>query len=352
MEAASTTVGTLLGGGAMRHKTTGQMVYHLGKLDLDAPEPGPVSVDLSFLAHGITPSPHDPALLVMFEKHGPGCCVVDLRAGAVAHTIDASAGRQFYGHGAFSRDGSLLYCTETDVRDRNKGYIAVRDGRDFAYLGDFPSFGQSPHDCLLAADGRTLVVSNGGSPVHHPDGPNVAYVDVDDRKLVERCDVRDPNINAGHLALSAGGDLALVSAPRDGLEPEKHRGGISFRRGSGALETIEEPRDVTSLMLGETLSVAIHDATGIVGATNPLGHVVTFWRLATGELVKKLRVPSPRGIAISLSGDEFVLNFGDPPRAARVRADTLEPVDAPGNKRGHLSLATGSHILIYDVPTR
>ena len=349
MDAASQIVGTLLGGGAMRHKTTGQMVYHLGRLDLDAPAGGPTSIDLSFLAHGITPSPHDAALLVMFEKHGPGCCVVDLRAGAVVRTIEPSAGRQFYGHGAFSRDGSLLYCTETDVGDRNKGYIAVRDGRDFHHLGDFPSFGQSPHDCMLAADGTTLVISNGGSPVHHPDGPNVAYVDVDDRKLLERCEVPDPNINAGHLALSAEGDLALVSAPRDGLEPEKHRGGISLRRRGGALESIAEPRATTSLMRGETLSVAIHDGTGIVGATNPLGQIVTFWKLATGELVKQLRVPNPRGIAISLAGDDFVINFGDPPRAARVRADTLEPVDDPGNKRGHLSLATGSHILLYDV---
>jgi hypothetical protein len=347
MQAGETSVGIVLGGGAMRHKVTGQMVYHLGELDLDAPEGGAQSIDLGFLAHGITPSPHDPALLVMFEKHGPGCCVVDLRARSVVRTIEAPGGREFYGHGAFSRDGSLLYCTETDVRDRNKGYIAVRDGRDFAYLGDFPSFGQSPHDCMLAADGRTLVVSNGGSPVHHPDGPNVAYVDVDDRKLVELCEVPEPSINAGHLALSADGDLALVSAPRDGLPPEKHRGGISLRRKGGALETLTEPRDVTALMLGETLSVAIHEGTGIVGATNPLGHVVTFWRLDTGELVKKLRVPSPRGIAISLAGDDFVLNFGDPPRAARVRADTLEPVDAPGNRRGHLSLATGSHILMY-----
>ena len=344
-------VGTLLGGGAMRHKTTGKMVYHLGKLDLDAPEDGPVGLPLTFLAHGITPSPNDPALVAMFEKHGPGACVVDLRSGDLVATLEAPEGREFYGHGAFSRDGSLLFCTETDVTDRNKGYIAVRDGHDFGYLGDFPSYGLAPHDCLLAPDGRTLIVSNGGSPVHHPDGPNVAYVDVDDRKLLDKCEVPEPMINAGHLALGEGGDLALVSAPRDGLEPEKHTGGISLRNKGGDLRTLKEPTAITKLMLGETLSVAIHDETGVVGATNPLGHVVTFWNLATGELVKKLRVPNPRGIALNLRRDEFIINFGDPPRAARVDAKTLAAVDAPGNKRGHLSLATGSHILLYDVAT-
>jgi hypothetical protein len=88
----------------------------------------------------------------------------------------------------------------------------------------------------------------------------------------------------------------------------------------------------------------------VVAATTPLADVVTFWRLDTGTLVKKLRVPNPRGVALSLDGNELVFCFGQPPRAARVDARTLEPVDAPGNRRGHPSLATGSHITIVRRP--
>jgi uncharacterized protein len=110
--------------------------------------------------------------------------------------------------------------------------------------------------------------------------------------------------------------------------------------------TMREPADVTDQMLGETLSVAIHEPSGTIGATTPLAHLVTFWNLETGALIKTLRVPNPRGIALSACGSEFIINFGAPPRAARVDARTLEPVDAPGNRRGYLSLATGSHILI------
>ena len=107
---------------------------------------------------------------------------------------------------------------------------------------------------------------------------------------------------------------------------------------------VREPAEVTRALFGETLSVVIHEPTGTVGATTPLGHHVTFWDMKSGKLRKTLRVPNPRGIALTLSGDEIVINFGSPPRAARVRADTLEPVDAEGNRRGYLSLATGSHI--------
>lgn len=339
-------VGMLLGGGAMRSTSTGEMSFHFGLLDLDAQPQEARSIELCFLAHGITPSPHDERLLVLFEKHGPGCCVLDVVSGEVVQTIEAGRDREFYGHGVFSADGALLYCTETDVGDRFRGYIAVRDGRDFTLLGEFPSFGLAPHDCLLADAGGTLVIANGGSKVGQPDPPNVAYVDIGARKLLERVDIPDPELNAGHLALTREGDLAVVSAPRAGLDPERGRGGISLRARGEAFETAREPREITDAMVGETLSVAIHEPSGIVGATTPLGNLVTFWDLHSGALVKKLRVPNPRGIALSLSGDEFIVNFGSPPRAARVRAEGLEPVDAPGNRRGYLSLATGSHILM------
>jgi uncharacterized protein len=343
----ATRVGVLLGGGATQRKSTGEMAFHLAVLDLDAPAE-PRSISLAFLAHGITPSPHDPRLLVLFEKQGPGCCVLDWSTGEVVRTLEAGPGRKFYGHGVFSADGELLYCTETAVDDRSKGYIAVRNARDFTLLGEFPSFGLAPHDCMLFDEGRVLVVANGGSAVGERDGPCVTYVDIAEQRLLERLDVPVDRLNAGHLAMTQPGDLALVSAPREGLDPDRSCGGISLRVAGGELRTVEEPRETTEQLLGETLSVAIHEETGIVGATTPLAHLVSFWSLATGELIETLRVPSPRGIALSLSGDEFIVNFGTPPRAARIDARTLEPVDAPGNRRGHLSLATGSHILMLE----
>lgn len=344
-------VGVLLGGGAMRHRTTRQMIFHLGMLDLDAAEPEATSIPLEFLAHGITQCPHAPDRYLMFEKHGSGCCVVDLATREVVTTIQPGRSRQFYGHGAFSADGSLLYCTETDVGDHGRGYIAVRDGRDFGLLGDFPSFGVAPHDCMLSHDGSTLVVSNGGNDVGRPDqAPSVAWIDVRSQTLLERHEIPDPRVNAGHLAMTRAGDLAVVSAPRHGLDQEKCRGGIALRPRGAALTSVREPTDVLDGMLGETLSVAIHEPTRVVAATSPLGNIVAYLELDGGSLVKTHRVPNPRGIAVSLSGRELVINFGSPPRAARIDAETLVPVDVPGNRRGYLSLASGSHIVMTTMP--
>lgn len=343
-------VGVVLGGGALRHKSTGEARFVLGRVDLDAATPQAAEAEIGFLAHGITPHPTRRREVVMFEKHGPGCCVFDLEASEVLRTVACAPQREFYGHGAYSPDGRHLYCTETDLRDGRRGYITVRDGKTFETLGDFPSYGLAPHDCMFAADGTTLVVANGGSGAgRDEDRPGVAFVDVRDGKLLDVLPMTSAHINAGHLDLTAAGDLALVSAPRDGYDPARACGGVSLRAAGAALSTVREPEAIVTKLVGETLSVAIHPGTRVVGATTPLANFVTFWNLDTGALVGKLRVPNPRGIALSLSGEEFLVNFGAPPRVARVDAQTLRPVEAPGNQRGYLSMVSGSHIYVDDA---
>jgi uncharacterized protein len=341
--------GALYGGGAQRHRVTGEMAHHLGRLSL---APGAVAqwIDLPFLAHGLTPSPHDERLLVLFEKHGPGACVVDLRAGVIVQTLVAGPGREFYGHGAFSRDGSLLYCTETDVTDGYRGVLTVRDGRDFRVLGELPSYGIAPHDCALWGDGDVLVVANGGAPVGSDEhAPNVAFVDLRTEALLESVRPSNPRINTGHLAVGRGGELAVVSAPRDGLSPIEGLGGVSLRGATGLLRTVQEPKAVVEALRGETLSVAIHEPTRTVAATTPFGHYLTFWDLDTGELRSSLRVPDPRGVAVSLDGKAFIVNYGNPPMVAWVDTVTRRPLE-PKERQGVPSLCTGSHILVADLP--
>ena len=61
--------------------------------------------------------------------------------------------RHFFGHGAFSADGRLLYATENDY-ERARGMIGVRDATDgYRQIGEFPAHGMEPHDIALL-DGR------------------------------------------------------------------------------------------------------------------------------------------------------------------------------------------------------
>jgi hypothetical protein len=341
--------GTVLGHGRFLDKDTGRTTHLLALFDLDQASTRTVPMD--FFGHGFAPDPTAARRGVVFEKKGPGCCEVDLVGGRVVRPIATADGRAFYGHGAFSRDGALLFATENRL-DTKEGLIAVRDGRTFRELGQFPTYGKSPHDCHLVDEGRTLVITNGGGRLEDTSAlgaPSVTFVEVSSARLLEKLTFDTPRINAGHLALSAGRDLAAISAPREGL-PTTDLGGITLRSGRGPFRTLAEPPDVVSRMVGETLSLCIDDRTSVVGATNPDGNLVTFWDLGSGRYVKHLDLPAPRGLTKTLDGEYFVLSYGrDSGTLTFVSPTTLEPVSLGRVERAPVS---GSHLFTWDASHR
>lgn len=293
----------------------------------------------SFLPHGIAIDPHDVNRLVTFQKIGPGCCEIDLAARRVMRTIAPTEGRWFYGHGAFSADGTLLYSTET-INSEERGVIGVRDATTFEYLGEFPTFGENPHDCHLIEDGSILVITNGGGAIGTAAAPCVTWVDVQTRRLLERRELDTDRFNTGHLALATDGALAVVSAPRKGLT-ETDIGAVSLARSREALQTMREPQPVVARMTGEALSVCIHESTKTVAATHPFGDMVTFWSLSTFDFLKKLDLPRARGVTLSRDGTSFLVSYGATTDVVAISPVTLTPVRESVLTRSFLS---GSHV--------
>ena len=176
--------GVVLGGGGFTLRNVQQS--HLVRLDLDAPTLDPVCFSTGFLPHGFAFDPRDPRRVAAFEKKGPGACVMDVGNGVHERALEPGEGRQFYGHGAFSADGSLLYATESVLAEGGRGVLVVRDGRTLDVLGELSTHGFSPHDCALLEDGRTMVVANGGGAfgVRGSPLPCVTYIDVLSSKLL------------------------------------------------------------------------------------------------------------------------------------------------------------------------
>jgi uncharacterized protein len=337
--------GTVLGTGRFLDKDTGQTTYLLALFDLD--RGGTKTVRMTFFGHGFAADPKAPHRGVIFEKKGPGCCEVDLASGTVVRPIATAANRAFYGHGAFSADGQLLFATENRL-DAKDGLIAVRDGRTLRELGQFPTHGKSPHDCQLIDAGRTLAITNGGGRIDDSSAeaaPSVTFVEVHSAKLLERLTFETPRINAGHLALNRRRDLVTISAPRDGL-PTSDPGGVTVRSRGSAFATMTEPREVVTRMVGETLSLCIDEGSSVVAATNPDGNLVTFWDLESRRYVKHLDLPAPRGLTRTLDGEYFVLSYGrDSGILTLVSPATLEPVALNRVEKAPVS---GSHLFTWD----
>lgn len=337
--------GVALGGGGF--VSGGAERYVLAVIDLDRSAPAAEPVPTDFLPHGLAFHPRDRHRVAAFEKHGPGACEVDLGARAVRRRIVTAPHRSFYGHGAYSPDGAVLFATET-VRETRAGVLLARDAETLSVLGEVPTHGLAPHDCTLRPDG-VMVVTNGGGGIDDDAPaarPCVTWVELATGRLLERLPLDSPRYNTGHLALGDGGALAVVSAPRDGLAPSAHRGALTLRAPGRAALTLEAPRPVVDRMLGETLSVLLDETRDLVAATNPLGDLLSFWHL-DGACRGALSVRTPRGVALTLDRAWLLVSHltERAPRITALDANTLSPTGFYVDP----SFVTGSHLAVHDA---
>ncbi|MFO0663329.1 MAG: DUF1513 domain-containing protein [Polyangiaceae bacterium] len=342
--ARGSSLGTFVGGTRGKNER-GEDLFTFDIVDLDT---GALSrAELDFLGHGVAFDPttrHGKNTAVVFEKRGPGGALVDLDRAIVLSPILASPGRAFYGHAAYDAAGSKLFVVESDLAT-HAGVITVRDPATFHVLGEFPSHGQAPHDCILV--GTTLVITNGGGDLEAVrEEPSVTYVDTSDARLLERFTFADSKINAGHIALRSNGDFVVSSAPRAGLPETTSLGGVTIRAGKTKCERMKLPKATVARMLGESLSVAIDEDSGIACVTNPHGNIVTFWDVSKRKLVRSLDLEFPRGVALTRNGKSFVISVGKaPPTLLEVDIATFAQAPFAGAPSGVMS---GSHLFPWE----
>ena len=259
-------------------------------------------IELGFLPHGIAVDPLNPSRIIVCEKIGPGAALVDLQALSVIQPITSPNNRWFYGHCAFSADGKTIYTTETYQKDK-RGAIVERDAITLEELGEFPSFGESPHECQLLDSGNTMAVTNGGGNMNGG-LPNISYIDVNSRELTRQEKPTTRALNTGHFYTSSDQDLVVASAPRDGNK--LGLGGISIQPYGKAMKTVSSPKKVVSQMRGESLSVTIHNDVALV--THPDGNMISFWNTHTRKFIQQLPFEKPRGVTLSHDKRFFIVS--------------------------------------------
>ncbi|MCB9932535.1 MAG: DUF1513 domain-containing protein [Planctomycetes bacterium] len=305
-------------------------------------------MDIGFLAHGVIKNPNANHKVLVFEKKGPGGAEIDLKENTIVTRIKPDKGCAFYGHGAYSKDGKLVYATEYD-EETYEGKMTIRDAADFKLVGEFPTHGEWPHDCQFIDDGKTVAITNGGGNIEGGALPNVTYVEVGTGKLLEKITFDSELMNSGHLVISNNGDLAVAHAMREGLDTREALGAISLRPKDGKFKTMITPADVTGAMKGETLSLCMHHEQKVVAATNPYGKptgIITFWNYETQKYVDKLELEQPRGVALSLDKKFWVVTFGkENPGVILLSTETNRPEEPPV---AFVASSQGSHVYIHD----
>ncbi|AJY45746.1 DUF1513 domain-containing protein [Martelella endophytica] len=263
--------------------------------------------------HGLAVSPADGRAVAFARRPGTFAVAFD-PAGAIAPSIfHTPENRHFYGHGAFSPDGLLLYASENDF-DARRGVVGLYDARNgFARIGEFPTYGVGPHDLTVTPDGRFLIAANGGIETHpdfgrtklNPDHmqPSLALIDAATGTLVEKHDLPPElsQLSTRHLALGGNGRIWFAcqfEGPRNETPPLVGR----FAPGE-ALSFAALPEDVTIGLGNYVGAIACNSRDGLIGLSSPKGEgMVVRLDEATGRFVSSERLANAAGIAPAAHG--------------------------------------------------
>jgi hypothetical protein len=227
-------------------------------------------------------------------------------------TVQSVAGRHFFGHGAFSRDGALLYATENDF-DNAAGMVGVYDANaGFVRIGEFPTYGVGPHELLLLDDGRTIAIANGGIETHPDFGraklnlstmrPSFVLVDRSNGDLMEKHELPPElhQLSIRHMDADGAGTV-WFGCQHEGPATERPALVGCAARGK-ELELIGMEPEVLAGFRNYIGSVAANNDAGTIAVTSPQGDCLAVIETASGRIVSTRRLTEVCGVAPDHAG--------------------------------------------------
>ncbi|MCB1476320.1 MAG: DUF1513 domain-containing protein [Rhodobiaceae bacterium] len=245
------------------------------------------------------------------------CFSADSRETPVAFA--SKAGRHFYGHGAFSGDGRLLYATENDF-SQARGVIGIYDATGgFNRVGEFDSHGVGPHELLMMPDGHTLAICNGGIETHPDYGraklnidrmkPSLVFIDSRDGRLIESHELPTDlhQLSIRHMQVRPDGCIFFggqYEGPEIDMPPLIGRAVMGER--FELFDIADDDRRPFRNYIG---SVAVSRDGSRFAVSSPRGNIVAVLDAASGRILERWPLHDGCGLAADRNG--FMATSGD-----------------------------------------
>lgn len=277
------------------------------------------SVPLPARGHDIAYHPSSGQALVFARRPGTIAVAFDRDGRMPPMSLLAAPGRHFYGHGAFSPDGRLLYASENDF-DNAAGVIGVYDATDgYKRIGEFSSGGVGPHDMLLLPDGRTLAIANGGIETHPDFGrtklnlmtmaPSLCFVDRLDGSIIERQSLAPDlhRLSIRHLAVD--GSSGVYFACQFEGSPTERPPLCGHAVPGRTMRLFELAPRLTAKLKNYVGSIAANPEAGTVAISSPRGNCMMVLDGGSGRVIMQRHLDNVCGMA--RSGDGFLASTGN-----------------------------------------
>lgn len=277
-----------------------------GELAFTQPLPG--------RGHAAVAHPARPEAVVFARRPGTYALVIDCVSGAALHALTAPLGHHFYGHGAFSADGALLFTTENHIAS-GQGRIGVWAREEgYARVGDMASGGIGPHEMLRVPGRAVLAVANGGILTRPETGreklnldtmrPNLTLMS-EAGEITEQAALPDPlhQSSLRHIAAFTGGSIAC-GFQWDG-DPYDSPALVALYK-DGALRLLDSPAQAIRRLNAYVGSVAAL-SDGRIAVTSPRGGVVQVFDPTLGFLAQS---PQADVCGVAASGGAGLVTDG------------------------------------------
>jgi len=305
-------------------------------------------VELPDRGHGGAFRKGTPDAVIFARRPGTFAFVIDRSSGQVGHSIAAPANRHFYGHGAFSGDGRLLFTTENDFAE-GRGVVGVWDASDgYRRVAEFDAGGIGPHDIALMPGGSVLAIANGGILTGPDTGrhklniadmqPNLAFIDAADGKPVASHALPGElhKLSIRHMAVAASGAIVIAMQYEGSGED---RVPLVCRYVEGRLHLMAAPDRITAQMKHYCGSVAVDGVGRTACVTAPRGNLSTFWSVADGTYLASTGIDDGCGVAAAADTGGFLISSGTG-RLVTAGPSSMIGISRPGAD----SLAWDNHV--------
>lgn len=241
------------------------------------------------------------------RRPGTFAAAFNVRDAREPQIFTAVEGRHFFGHGAFSRDGRLLYVSENDIADA-RGVIGIYDvAAGFKRTGEMPSYGVGPHEIILLADRRTLAIANGGIDTVPEAGrenldlgsmaPSLALIDAASGALIacQTLEAGLKQLSIRHLAEDAKGQVWFGGQWAGDLASAPELVGHAGR--DNAIKLIEPAQMLGTALKGYIGSMAVTPDGATIAASAPKAGRILYIDAASGAVRAQSSLKDGCGIA-------------------------------------------------------
>lgn len=262
--------------------------------------------------HGVTANVHSERAVIFARRPGNFALAFDPNMRTIPTLFKTPIDRHFYGHGAFSSDGKLLFASENDF-ETGDGKIGIYDvGNGFSRIGEFASGGIGPHEIIMLPDQKTLCVANGGIKTH-PQFPRTKLNLDSMRSNIAFIDVASGLIRAIHPLPETWSQLSMRHMAAD------HKGTV-WIGGQYEGNALDQAPLLAKISDDETLefinlptkhlfglknyvgSVTINENDGTIAFSSPKGGRVLLVDRNTGQVIKSHNAKGTCGLAPNRNG--------------------------------------------------